>query len=175
MISHTVRVALLASLLAGACPSSGYAQSSDRLRRPVEASAEGADGKLEVSEKATIGNLTVDQYIALGRRVAGPDANPGVVEAITGIICKKGGPLNSVSAYAVSEAMKGVRKDERALLKARDPATMTALATRAVAVLDGVSADAIRADEAIGPGAYHDAVTGMRTALVACDFFGQRL
>jgi hypothetical protein len=174
MISKTVRLAVLACVLAGAQPTVGEAQTSGRLERPVQASATGADGKLEVSPDATFGNLVVDQYQALGRKAAGPDANPTVASMMTDLMCSRGS-IGSVSAYAVAEALEGKGKAQRARLKARDPEAMTDLAIGAIAVLDKVDADAITADEAIGPGAYHDAIRGMRFALEACKFFGQKL
>ena len=171
MKNKSVAVGLLSAMLINLGPVIAVAQPVERLVRPVPSSTTNPGGKVVVSRDATFGNMVVDQYATLGRTAATPDANPFVVRALTDMNCS-GGAISSLSAYAVSTALKGLDKATRAGLKTRDVASMTALAAGAIATLDGVSANAILADEAISPGAYHDAVAGMRLALEACNFFG---
>jgi hypothetical protein len=155
-----------------ALPPPASARQPERLQRPAP-SALNEEGKLVVAEGATFGQLLVDRYAAFGRQTAAPDAAPETVQAWTTLMCS-GSATRDVAAYAIGRALKGLKKDVRARLKARDPASMTFLAAATIGTLDGVSTEAILADEAIGPGAYHDAIVGMRTAIEACAFFGQK-
>lgn len=176
MISKTCPLFLFAAATAVMLlqPIAAGAQPVQRLARPVEASTIGADGKLVASENATFGNLVVDQYQRLGHRLATPDTNSAATDVMVELMCSTGS-IGKVSAYAVTEALKETSKAERVRLKARDPDAMTNLAVGAIAVLDGIEAEAIRADEAIGPGAYHDAIAGLRFGLEACRFYGAPL
>lgn len=170
MQRHFATVALLAAIAIGQGSAFADDGPAQRLARPFPASRTGADGRLVVSRDATFGNLIVDQYAALGRVAVDPTVKPEVVAIVTDMKCSS--PTGQLTAYTVGEILKGLGKGAKARLKARDPASMTGLAAATLAKLDGVSAEAILADEAIGPGAYHDAIGGMQLALVACKFFG---
>ena len=172
MKSKSAAWAILAVALF-ALPPPASARQTERLQRPAP-SALNEEGKLVVAEGATFGQLLVDRYAAFGRQTTAPDAAPETVQAWTTLMCSRS-TTRDVAAYAVGKALKDLKKDVRARLKARDPASMTALAAAMIGTLDGVSAEAILADEAIGPGAYHDAIVGMRTAIEACAFFGQKV
>ncbi len=172
MKSKSAALAILAVALVVALPPPASAHQTGRLTRPAP-SALNAEGRLVVAEGATFGQLLVDRYAAFGRQTAAPGADPEAVRMWTTLMCS-GSATSAVAAYAVEKSLKGLKKDVRARLRARDPASMTDLAAAAIATLDGVSPEAILADEAIGPGVYHDAIGGMRFALEACNFFGQK-
>lgn len=171
MKDKSMMIALLAAILINLSPALAGAESPERLARPHSTSTTGSGGSMVVSGDPTIGNMVVDQYAALGRKAANPDSDPKIVAMMTKALCS-GGPIDKLTAYAVGKAMNGLDRKARARLKVRDDESMTGLATRAIATLDGVDAGAILADEAIGPGAYHDAIGGMRLALDTCHFFG---
>lgn len=170
--------AVMSAILACAFSSAGgaFAQSGERLARPFEASRTGPDGKLIVARNATFGSLIVDQYANFSRLVKAkhPDFSAPetdfVAKALKPLMCDGSA---GVPAAMVAREWRGLSKSERARLRARDPASLTDFSIRMIAIFDGASADAIRADEAIGPGVYHDAIDGFRIALDVCDLFGQ--
>src|SRR5262249_5646622 len=148
-------------------------QSAERLSRPVQSSTVGSDGRVHSSSDATVGNLIVDQYSDFGHRIFASNAKPAVVaDALKPLMCNPHG-AGAIAAHQVADALKGMSKDERARLKSRDAAGLTELSIMLVAAFDGVSANAIRSDEALGPGIYHDAIYGFRVALDVCHFFGE--
>ena len=160
--------AMLACAPAAAEPTAEPA--APRLSRPVSPAATGADGKLEMSGKTTFGNLVVEQHATVGRIFA---ANPNGNSLLTGLkptLCD--GATGAIAAYAAKEVLKRMTQADRARVKSKDAAALTDLAIGTAAVLDAVSPEAIRADEALGPGAYHDAISGFRIAFVACRFYG---
>lgn len=77
-----------------------------------------------------------------------------------------------MAAHELEPVLPGLSAETRTRLKARDEASLTDLAIVLTASFDRVSADAIRTDEALGPGVYHDAIIGFSTALDVCNFFG---
>ncbi|WP_157138889.1 hypothetical protein [Asticcacaulis biprosthecium] len=162
-----------AALLGMALACVAGAQPAERLARPVKHSYTGEDGKFHVEKDATVGNLGVDAYANLGRRMATADLDAvAMSKALKPVLCDRAGA--QAVAAVVKDALKEMTTAQRARLKAREPESLTDLAIIIAASLDQVDADAIRADEALGPGAYHDAITGFRIGLEACDFYGQR-
>jgi hypothetical protein len=165
-------LALLGAIFISLGSAVAVAQTAGRLSRPVQPSAMGPDGKLHIARDATFGNLAVDIYSDLGRQLYAAEGEPeSYRQGMKKAICLMHG-RDELAAARVAEALKGMSKDERARLKSRDAASLTELSIKVVAVFDGVSADAIRSDEALGPGAYHDAINGFRVTLDACHFFG---
>jgi hypothetical protein len=137
-----------------------------RLSRPE---SRDADGKLYA--ESTVGNLMVDT-IGSTRRYFLTSKNPAVAEVLVEqLYCKS---LGSGEVYAISVAnrLKKKAKDEKALLRARDPAATHLFALEIIGYLDNISAQSIADDEAIGPGVYHDAIAGMEQALQVCNFYG---
>lgn len=149
------------------------AQTPSRLTRP-NASSSTSDGKLQAPANATIGNLVVDLFEASGRAAAielNDEKERKAAAAVTEIaVCSS--VAGSVSKTLLSDATRAMTAESLAKLKAHDPASLADVSIGMLATLDGVSAEAIRADEALGPGAYHDAILGMTASLVACRFFG---
>jgi hypothetical protein len=165
--------AALAACLALSAAAIAEPQQAARLTRPADAIGPG--GKV-ANPDATIGNMTVETYADAGRRVAAADSEPkriGTIEGLKFFICDMDG-LGAITADAVKAVVKPMTKDERARLKARDAASLTSFSVAVLARLDGITADAIRADEAIGPGVYHDAIAGLTIGLDACKFYGVR-
>ena len=149
--------------------SAADAQETGRLTRP-NASKPGADGKLVVAAEATFGNVAVDAYVSLGENLASGVDRKFVVATAQVSACR--GPIGAMSGVPVGNLIKRMSKEQRAKLKARELASLTAMSVEVLADLDGVGADLIAADEAIGPGVYHTAIAGMNYALDLCGFFG---
>lgn len=174
MKSVTISLMLLGAALGSTYSSFAVAQTTVRLARPFEPSTAGPDGRLRVNRNATMGNMVVDQYSRFGVKISAAGSNRKyVVEALKPLMCESSGS-GSMVANELADILKKTSKDERARLKARDPASLTTLSITLIAAFDGVSGDAIRADEALGPGVYHDAIDGFRVALEVCDFLGKR-
>lgn len=157
---------VIAACLAAPCAA---AQTPERLVR--QASRMGDDGGLVVSPAATVGSLAVDQYLSLGRKFVPLNMDKKVLaSALDGPICRGG--IGQATAVNLRDAIAGLGKADRALLKARNAESLSAVSISVLAALDGVDAAAIRADEAIGPGVYHDAINGLGLAMDLCGFFG---
>ncbi|WP_395644815.1 hypothetical protein [Terricaulis sp.] len=149
-----------------------FAQAPERLARPFPESRMGEDGRLVVASNMTLGNLAVDQFANYGRRIFAPEADREIVtRALTPMMCDTA-TAGGFARDQVAQLVRGMSRQERDRLKARDPASIEALAIAVAARLDGADAEAIRADEALGPGAYRDAINGFSVALDACRFFG---
>lgn len=165
----TVLVPIIAAALASGSAVNAQEQTAERLSRPVQSSAMGQDGRLQVSPSATLGNMTVDQYGHFGRRMLAPGADPEVIaQALKSIMCNPSG-VQATAVVAIRDARNAMSRADRARLRDGDPDTLTQLSITALARLDGVNPDAVRADEALGPGVYHEAITGFRAALQVCD------
>jgi hypothetical protein len=163
----SLRTALLGFAASCLLPPGALAQ---RLERPF-GMGEMVDGKLVMAADATMGNMIVDQYVRLGR-----DTIPlglerkMLVATLETITCRSA--TGSVTAATMPAALKALGADTRAKLKARDPASLASLSIEILARLDGVAPESVRADEAMGPGVYSDAIKGMTLALDVCGFFG---
>ncbi|HWW12721.1 MAG TPA: hypothetical protein VN018_09400 [Brevundimonas sp.] len=161
-------------LIAGATMIGGNAANArepvaERLSRPNSPSIMGQDGRLQVSPNATLGNLLVDQYSNFGRRLLAPGANPDAVAlALQPVMCARQG-VNASAAIAVRGALRDLDRTDRARLKGGDPESLTQFSITILAQWDRVNADDIRADEALGPGVYHEAIAAFRSALQLCD------
>lgn len=130
-------------------------------------------------DKATIGSLVVDIYARYARISVDPTLQGDTKTVLfKGMICGKspGGftGASDLTAALARELVKSMPREARARLKAADPAALTDLAVGIIARADGVTPDAIRADEALGPGVYHDPIEGLRFALVLCQLYGVR-
>ncbi len=172
MSKRVMACAALTMLALGA-----VAQTPERLARPVAPSAMGSDGRMHVSPGATMGNLLVDQYAAFGRRLSAPDVDrAAMTSALRPMMCNMNGAGGFI-ADRLRPMISAMSRDERAQVRARDEARLTGLAVALAASFDDAEASAVTADEALGPGVYHDAIGGFATALDACHFFGleQRL
>lgn len=148
------------------------AQPAERMSRPFQESTTGPDGRLQVSRDATMGNLVVDQYSRIGALLFAPGANlEAVAEGARPLMCDLGGSAG-IAAVSLRRLINRMDADERMRLRSRDAASLTELSIALAADLDGVRAEAIRTDEAHGPGVYHNAINGFRVALDVCRFFG---
>lgn len=171
MKSAALSLAFSSAVILCALPVIAAAQVPERLTRPRESTI-GADGKLHAPADATMGNLIVDTYSSLGAVVSRPEGPPeGVASGLKSVTCQ--GATGPLVAYKVRELLKTTSKADRMRLKSRDAAGLTEFSIRLVAGLDDASVEAIRADEALGPGAYHNAIGGFRWALDVCGFFGE--
>lgn len=149
----------------------GTAQEAQRLARPF-AMQEGADGKLTVSPDATVGNMVVDMFDGIGEKVVRFNGDRELlIKGYTAVMCNRQG-AGAMAAHFAGNAIGAMNQEERAKLKSRDADSLSALSISVLAGLDGVAAEAIRADEAIGPGVYSHAIAGMSLALDRCQFFG---
>jgi hypothetical protein len=162
-----MRYYLAAALaLAGTGSISAQDTATKRLTRPE---SHDADGNLYA--ESTVGNLMVDT-IGSTRRYFLTSKNPAVAEVLVEqLYCKSLGS-GEVFAISVANILKKKTKDEKALLRARDPVATHFFAMETIGHLDNISAQAIADDEAIGPGVYHDPVAGMEQALQVCQFYG---
>lgn len=172
MMVHRLRGLLMAMLAAAGCLAPwALAQEAQRMARPF-AMHEDADGKVSVSPDATVGNMAVDIYARIGGKVAGYSGDRELlIKGYEAILCNRNG-AGAMAAHFAEDAIKAMSKDQRAKLKALEPESLTSLSIAVLAGLDGVAAEAIRADEALGPGVYQPAIAGMSLALDQCDFFG---
>jgi hypothetical protein len=156
----------LAVLACSAIAGAANAQQPQRLTRQESKAA--PDGALVVNRNATLGNMVVDQYSDFGRKFAAATeaGRKGIGAGVKMVHCDSA--MGRITTDLMKPELKAMSKDQRALLKKRDPASLTALSINLLAALDKVDANAIRADEAIGPGVYHDAITGLNLALDVC-------
>jgi hypothetical protein len=154
-----------------AMPVAAEPQTPARLRKPF-ASHMDTDGKLATSRDAAFGNLAVDQYMSMGANLGGTGANREMLmRACKPTMCSSGA-VGAIVGYSSEMALKALSKARRAGLKARDPVLLEALPIAVLADLDNTRAEAIRADEAIGPGVYRDGIDALNLAWTACAFFG---
>ena len=171
MMAFALRNMFVAVIAAGCFEPSALAQQAERMTRPF-AMHEGADGKLSVSPDATVGNMVVDIFVGIGEKVVTFNGDRELlIKGYTSVMCNQKG-AGAMAAHFAEDAIKAMSKDQRAKLKARDTESLTSLSIAVLAGLDGVAAEAIRADEALGPGIYQSAIAGMSLALDRCDFFG---
>lgn len=125
-------------------------------------------------DDATFGAKLVDIYTSYGRVSVDPKLQGPYRETVlTALMCAKGVASN-LTAYEAAETLKTMPRESRARVKARDAAVLTDLSIDIIAKADGASPDAIRADETLGPGVYHDAIEGLRVALAQCQLYGVR-
>jgi len=158
-------------LVAGCLAPCALAQQAERMTRPF-AMHEDADGKLSVSPDASVGNMVVDIFVGIGEKVVTFNGDRELlIKGYTAVMCNQKG-AGAMAGYIVEDTIKTMSKDQRAKLKARDAESLTTLSIAVLAGLDGVAAEAIRADEALGSGVYHPAIAGMSLALDRCGFFG---
>ena len=144
-------------------------QPAERMSRPVPSSEMGQHGRLQVSPNATLGNLVVDQYSNFGRRMLAPGASPeSVALALKPIMCSRQ-CVNANAAIAIRDVQNTMSRAERAQLRDGDPDSLAQFSIMVLARLDRVNPEEIRADEALGPGVYHEAITAFRAALQLCD------
>ncbi len=162
---------VLAAAVVACCALQAVAQQPERMTRPF-AMQEGADGKLSVSPDATMGNMVVDIFAGIGEKVVGFSGDRELlIKGYMAVMCNRQG-AGAMASHFAGDAIKAMSKDERAKLKARDAENLRALAIVVVAGLDGVAPEAVRADEALGPGVYGPPILGMSLALDRCGFFG---
>lgn len=81
--------------------------------------------------------------------------------------------MSKLTSSMVGDVLKRTKKSDRNLLKARDQESLNDFSIQLIAIFDDVDPAVIRADEALGPGVYHDAIRGLGYSLEACSFFGQ--
>lgn len=176
MTSKLVSLALVGAIAFGLSSSFATA-AAERLTRPANADmnrGKSADGRIRADPDMRFGSFIANSVAGFGRQYRDPSTDKATMAAWRGLMCARSSATYQVMASTTRDALRALPKDVRKRLKTRDQASVTHLATLVVADLDGVDAEAIRDDEAIGPGAYHDVVEGVAGALEACDLFGQR-
>lgn len=164
---------ILVGLMAfsGALQPLAIAQQPERLARSAATQMD-ADGKLVASPSATVGNMVVDAYAGIGEKAAAAgDSRDMLLKAYEPSMCSASG-IGRIAGHAAEQVIKAASFEQRVLWKVRDPDSLSAMSMAIIADLDGVTPEAIQADEALGPGAYHWAIAGMSLALDRCDFFG---
>ena len=160
--------AIIAALIClSTVPLSAQKPTSTRLKRVAV-----YDDSGRVYADATVGNLTVSGVERVYRKyILGKSALSAEAAARTAY-CDMGG-TKELLQLSVKEGMKKFSKADKALLRTGDVTVKRRLATASIAFLDNVPSEAIQKDEMLGPGAYHDALAGMESALNVCKFFGQ--
>ncbi len=170
-MAFALRNMFITVIAAGCFPPAMLAQQAERMTRPF-AMHEDADGKLSVLPDATMGNMVVDIFVGIGEKVVTFSGDrEALVKGYAAVMCNRQG-AGAMAGYIVEDTIKTMSKDQRAKLKARDAESLTTLSIEVLAGLDGVTAEAIRADEALGPGVYQPAIAGLTLALDRCGFFG---
>jgi len=144
-------------LLATALPAAG--SESPRLARPIEFPDDGS-----LPEDATVGQITIDVYDRLQSKHGA--AYPTMGDAF---VCRSASA--KILAHAAREAARRLSREQLDGLKRGDRAVLTTVTIDAIGALDGTAPARIRADEAIGPGVYHPAITVIACTIGRCRFY----
>lgn len=145
------------------CGVSAFGQLPARLTRPAGL-GDSSDDRVPIRADETIAQVAVDYYDRMQRQHGA--AYPLMDDAF---VCRSGTAI--ILRTVVKTHSKHVDEATRALFRKNDQAAMTSLAIEAVAELDKVDPAAIRADEAIGPGVYHPAITAIAYTIGRCRFY----
>jgi hypothetical protein len=149
-LDHRMGISMLCAIAGIALTMAAPAAAQQRLQRPAE------------NEGMTFGQETLSVVIPLHRERR-PDE-----WIYQYAVCKPVGPVAAmIYEFARTAIDKRVGR-KRVAFASLDQTTRIWVATEVAAALDGVDAEAIRRDEAIGPGAYRPAIDALIWYLGLC-------
>ncbi len=117
----------------------------------------------------TIGQLVVSHYSYLQREYLSKFDEAQKLRFSQVTVC---GSTAQLLGYELKVHKKALSKADQALVKSSDKQVIMRLIIGAIGALDQVPASSIAADEAIGPGVYHNAILGADYAVRRCRLLG---
>lgn len=165
MMVSVWRIAVLGLAVATCGALQASAQPVERLVRP------GPDPAEAQSDPARAGLIEAifNTYASLGAAAASLPADR-LESFIRAGSCDSAGAVYADEIIRLETEAQGAAA--RARLEARDPEIITSMSMVVLETLEDVPAGAIAADEAIGPGVYHDALRGVDLLQSVCRLLG---